>query len=250
MNRTDRLYTLVEELRARAPRSVPARALAAHFEVSTRTIERDLLALQEAGVPIWARPGPGGGYGLNADTTLPPLNLTPAEAAALATALAALPALPFAGAGRSALQKLTAVMAAPSRATAAQLLHQIRVVPGPQGPAAAVSAVAQQALLDAVAVEPTYHDAQGSETVRVVEEGARRGSRRSLQHAPWLVSGGLVLPAPGAAGLPAGPHHPGHPHPRAHHPAPARCRARGPPSRPGPTRPSVTARHPCPGIPT
>jgi len=169
MNRTDRLYALVEELRARAPRTVRAVALAQHFEVSTRTIERDLLALQEAGVPIWARPGPGGGYGLNADTTLPPLNLTPAEAAALATALAALPALPFAGAGRSALQKLTAVMAAPSRATAAQLLHQIRVVPGPQGLAAAVSAVVQQALLDAVAVELTYRDAQGRETVRVVE---------------------------------------------------------------------------------
>jgi len=169
MNRTDRLYALVEELRARAPRTVRAVALAQHFEVSTRTIERDLLALQEAGVPIWAQPGPGGGYGLNVDTTLPPLNLTPAEAAALATALAALPALPFAEAGRSALQKLTAVMAAASRETATQLLHQIRVVSGPQGPAAAVSAVVQQALLDAVAVELTYRDAQDSETVRVVE---------------------------------------------------------------------------------
>ncbi len=75
--------------------------LAERFEVSTRTIERDLLALQEAGVPIWAQPGPGGGYGLNVDTTLPPLNLTPAEAAALATALAATRAMPFADAGRS-----------------------------------------------------------------------------------------------------------------------------------------------------
>ncbi|MBA3450497.1 MAG: HTH domain-containing protein, partial [Chloroflexia bacterium] len=89
MNRTDRLYALVEELRARAPRTMRAAELGARFEVSTRTIERDLLALQEAGVPIWSRPGPGGGYGLNADTTLPPLNLTPAEAAALATAVAA-----------------------------------------------------------------------------------------------------------------------------------------------------------------
>jgi len=72
MNRTDRLYALVEELRARAPRTVRAVVLAQHFEVSTRTIERDLLALQEAGVPIWAQPGPGGGYGLNVETTLPP----------------------------------------------------------------------------------------------------------------------------------------------------------------------------------
>src|SRR5579871_848960 len=112
MNRTERLYALVEELRARAPGLVQARSLAAHFEVTTRTIERDLLALQEAGVPIWAQPGRGGGYSVYADTTLPPLNLTPAEAAAIATALAATRFMPFVPAGRSALQKLTAVMSA------------------------------------------------------------------------------------------------------------------------------------------
>src|SRR5687768_8226980 len=98
MNRTDRLYAMVEELRARAPRLMRAAELAARFEVSIRTVERDLLALQAAGVPIWAQPGPGGGYGLNTDTTLPPLNLTSAEATALATARA----MPFAEAGRSA----------------------------------------------------------------------------------------------------------------------------------------------------
>src|SRR5579871_3257415 len=111
MNRTDRLYALVEELRAHAPRTMRATELAERFEVTTRTIERDLLALQEAGVPIWAQPGPGGGYGLNVDTTLPPLNLTPAEAAAIATALAALGVMPLSGAARSALGKLAAVMA-------------------------------------------------------------------------------------------------------------------------------------------
>src|ERR1700731_1458394 len=95
MNRTDRLYALVEELRSRAPGMMRAAELAKHFEVSTRTVERDLLALQEAGVPIWAQPGPGGGYGLNVDTTLPPLNLTAAEAVAIATALAATRAMPF-----------------------------------------------------------------------------------------------------------------------------------------------------------
>ena len=52
MNRTDRLYALVEELRASAPRARSARRLAERFEVAVRTIQRDLLALQEAGVPI------------------------------------------------------------------------------------------------------------------------------------------------------------------------------------------------------
>jgi predicted DNA-binding transcriptional regulator YafY len=59
VNRTDRLYALVDELRAVAPRARTARQMAARFEVSVRTIERDLGALQQAGVPIYATPGPG-----------------------------------------------------------------------------------------------------------------------------------------------------------------------------------------------
>ena len=77
MNRTDRLDALVEELRAVSPRPRTSSQPAARFEVSVRTIEPDLLALQEAGVPIWAQPGPGGGYTLDAARTLPPVNLTP-----------------------------------------------------------------------------------------------------------------------------------------------------------------------------
>jgi predicted DNA-binding transcriptional regulator YafY len=88
MNRTDRLYALVEELRAAAPRSGCAARLARRFEVSVRTIQRDILALQEAGVPIWATPGPGGGYTIDPGHTLPPLNVSPSEAAAVALAMA------------------------------------------------------------------------------------------------------------------------------------------------------------------
>jgi predicted DNA-binding transcriptional regulator YafY len=185
MNRTDRLYALVEELRGRAPRMVRAAELAKHFEVSTRTIERDLLALQEAGVPIWAQPGPGGGYGLNVDTTLPPLNLTAAEAAALATALAGIRAMPLAEAGRSALKKLAAVMASAPRDTASKLLSHIRVVQGLSGPANSVSDVVQQALIDSVAVELTYRDAQGRETLRVVEPAGIFGTHNGWYLAAW-----------------------------------------------------------------
>lgn len=188
MNRTDRLYAIVEELRARAPRTLRAAELAERFEVSTRTIERDLLALQEAGVPIWARPGPGGGYGLNVETTLPPLNLTPAEAAALATALAATRGMPFAEAGRSALRKLAAVMAAGPKDTATRLVHQIRVVQGPGAldPAASTAAeVIQQALVDAVAVRLVYRDRQERETMRVVEPAGLFGTRSGWFLAAW-----------------------------------------------------------------
>jgi predicted DNA-binding transcriptional regulator YafY len=163
--------------------------LANRFEVSTRTVERDLLALQEAGVPIWAQPGPGGGYSLNVDTSLPPLNLTPAEAAALATALVATRAMPFAEAGRSALKKLASAMAAASKETASRLVSQIRVVPGPDDPSNLVSDevsdVIQRALISAVAVELTYRDAQDRETMRVVEPAGVFGTRTGWYVAAW-----------------------------------------------------------------
>jgi proteasome accessory factor B len=169
MNRTDRLYALVEELRARAPHPMRAADLATRFEVSTRTIERDLLALQEAGVPIWAQPGPGGGYSLNPETTLPPLNLTPEEAVALATALAAMPAMPFADAGRSALGKLAAVMGAASRDTAAYLATRIRVTPFMEQPGSLDWETIRHALLRPEALQITYQDRSGVVTERTVE---------------------------------------------------------------------------------
>jgi predicted DNA-binding transcriptional regulator YafY len=186
VNRTDRLYALVEELRSRAPRMMRATELAARFEVTTRTIERDLLALQEAGVPIWAQPGPGGGYNLNVDTTLPPLNLTPAEAAAIATALAATRSLPFAEAGRSALNKLAGVMAAAPRDTATRLVSHVRVIQGPDnGPVNLVSGVIQQALIDSVVIELTYRDAGARESVRAVEPAGVVGTRNGWYLVAW-----------------------------------------------------------------
>jgi biotin operon repressor len=110
MNRTDRLYAIVEELRAVAPRPRSARWLAARFEVSARTVERDIGALQQSGVPIYAQPGRVGGYTLDPARTLPPVNITAGEAVAIAVALRRLDGTPFAQAAGSALQKLLAVM--------------------------------------------------------------------------------------------------------------------------------------------
>ena len=75
----------------------PQRApLAERFEVSVRTIERDILALQEAGVPISGQVGRRGGYVLDRAMTLPPLNFTPAEAVAMAVGLRRLDDTPWA----------------------------------------------------------------------------------------------------------------------------------------------------------
>jgi predicted DNA-binding transcriptional regulator YafY len=108
VNRTDRLYALVEELRAVAPRPRSARRPAGRFEVSARTVERDLSALQQSGVPIYAQPGRTGGYCLDKARTLPPVNLTPDEAVAMALALRRLEGTPFRATAGSALRKLLA----------------------------------------------------------------------------------------------------------------------------------------------
>jgi predicted DNA-binding transcriptional regulator YafY len=109
VTRTDRLYALVEELRAVAPRPRSARWLAEKFDVSSRTIERDLSALQQSGVPIWAEPGRTGGYSLDPAHTLPPLGFTVDEALAVMISLGTLVTSPFRDAATSALRKVLAV---------------------------------------------------------------------------------------------------------------------------------------------
>jgi predicted DNA-binding transcriptional regulator YafY len=76
MNRTDRLLAIVIELQAH--RSRRAEDLAATFEVSKRTIYRDVLALCEAGVPVISTPGQG--YTLDEGYFLPPLSFDANEA--------------------------------------------------------------------------------------------------------------------------------------------------------------------------
>lgn len=76
MNRTDRLLAIVLELQAK--KQVRAEDLAATFEVSKRTIYRDMLALDESGVPIVSIPGQG--YSLVEGYFLPPLTFSTDEA--------------------------------------------------------------------------------------------------------------------------------------------------------------------------
>ena len=79
MNRVDRLMAMVVHLQGR--RVVRAEELAKHFELSLRTVYRDLAALGEAGIPIVAEPGVG--YSLINGYHLPPVMFTAEEASAL-----------------------------------------------------------------------------------------------------------------------------------------------------------------------
>ena len=170
MNRTDRLYALVEELRACAPRRVSARELAARYEVSVRTIERDIGALQQAGVPIFADVGRSGGYTLDKSRTLPPLNFTPAEAVAVAITLARAGGSPFSRSARTALHKIVTAMSAGDGASARELAARIRfLTPAGSDDPASVPAVLEEAISTRRVVRITYVDRTGAETERDVE---------------------------------------------------------------------------------
>jgi predicted DNA-binding transcriptional regulator YafY len=82
MQRTERLFALAEYLRGRRT-GVTAETLAERFEVTVRTIYRDLDALRAAAMPVAAERGRGGGYALDRSYSLPPVNFTAREAALL-----------------------------------------------------------------------------------------------------------------------------------------------------------------------
>lgn len=148
------------------PRS--ARWLADRFEVSSRTIERDISALQQSGVPIWAEPGRTGGYCLDKSHTLPPVNLTPEEAVAMAVALRQLDGTPFRSAAGSAMRKLVAAMRSDDAAAADALVGSIHLL----DPGAGASSL-PRAVIDALStgrvLRMAYSDRDGRSTTRDVE---------------------------------------------------------------------------------
>lgn len=171
MNRTDRLYALGEELRRAGTKGRSSAQLAATFEVSARTIKRDVLALQESGMPIRVMPGPGGGYVLDSAASLPPVNFTPTQAIAVAAALASTRGTPFTGDGATALAKAFDVLDEGSRRRAKELGARLWINDDPtepppgamRGPAAGARAV-EEALHRRVVVMLDYTDAHGART--------------------------------------------------------------------------------------
>lgn len=79
MNRTDRLNAILIQLQSK--RIVKAQEIANRFDISLRTVYRDIRALEEAGIPIGAEAGIG--YFLSESFHLPPIMFTNNEASAL-----------------------------------------------------------------------------------------------------------------------------------------------------------------------
>jgi predicted DNA-binding transcriptional regulator YafY len=117
VQKSQRLFAIAEYLRARRS-GVTAAELAERFEVTVRTIFRDLEALRGASLPLMAERGRGGGLALDRSYSLPPVNFSAREAALLITAcgwLAEMRVLPFTETLGSALDKVRAALSASSQ---------------------------------------------------------------------------------------------------------------------------------------
>jgi predicted DNA-binding transcriptional regulator YafY len=111
MNRLDRALGMV--LALRGGKAVSAQQLARRFEVSPRTIYRDVETLSALGVPVYAERGRAGGLRLLEGFFLPPIMFTQDEALGLVVGLTFLQAMrsrPFALALDTAEKKLVAAV--------------------------------------------------------------------------------------------------------------------------------------------
>jgi len=88
MNRFDRALGML--LLLRSGRTLSATELARRFEVSPRTIYRDIETLSAVGVPVYAEQGRAGGFRLVEGYFLPPITFSAGEATSLLTGLALL----------------------------------------------------------------------------------------------------------------------------------------------------------------
>lgn len=81
MSKSKRLLDLMMTVNRK--RKFTVKELADEFNVSSRTILRDLQELGELGVPLYSEVGPHGGYQVLNERILPPIAFTEEEAVAI-----------------------------------------------------------------------------------------------------------------------------------------------------------------------
>ncbi|VEG29565.1 helix-turn-helix transcriptional regulator [Actinomyces howellii] len=168
MRRAERLHALSEALRRSGHRGRTAAQLAQELEVSVRTIKRDLAALEASGLPLWSRPGPGGGYGMLNSGTLPPVTLTDAQALSLLAAVAAAPDAPYSDLAAAAVGKIMDVLDPGTRARVDQLATRVWVNRAP-GSLRSTRSACEQAMVEQRVLRIEYVDAHGVASTRDVE---------------------------------------------------------------------------------
>lgn len=159
MRKKSRLFALAEHLRGRRT-GVTAEELAERFSVSVRTIHRDLDALREASLPVQAERGRGGGIALDRAYTLPPVNLSPREAAVLVVLGAyarRLRLIPFEETLAQAIDKVRGALSSSAQRELLQHVERLEFTGVPSPPVQpAVRKAIEQAWFEQCALDVTY----------------------------------------------------------------------------------------------
>lgn len=192
MGRTERLFAITEHLRARRT-GVTSAELAERFEVSERTIFRDLDALRAASVPLSAERGRGGFIALDPGYSLPPVNFTAREAAVLIAAgrfLGEMRVLPFTATLASALDKVRAALSASSQRALLGHLARLSFLGVPARTASpAVRKALEQAWFAGAPLEIRYAGKEATTTRRIRIESVVMDRSETLLNALDLDKG-------------------------------------------------------------
>jgi predicted DNA-binding transcriptional regulator YafY len=150
MNRIDRLSAILIQLQSR--RTVRAQDIAERYDISLRTVYRDIRSLEEAGIPVIGEAGIG--YSLMEGYRLPPVMFTREEATAFITAEKLVTRLTDANNSNSythALDKIRAVLKTADKDYLEHIDHRIEVVRSKRVPDLSIQHNRLQAILNAVA---------------------------------------------------------------------------------------------------
>src|SRR5688572_17271135 len=167
MNRVNRLMGILTFLQSH--KFTMAEKLADRFEVSVRTVYRDIRALEEIGIPVSFENNRG--YFVVQGYFLPPVSFTSGEANALVvmTALAnRFGDNSIARHSYSALQKIRAILRQPDKEKSEYLVDRIKVL-GPAPGANRYLYEVQLAITEKLVLQIEYTDTQNRKTTRSIE---------------------------------------------------------------------------------
>ncbi len=167
MNRVDRLVGILTVLQSH--KYIMAERIADKFEISVRTVYRDIKALGEIGIPVSFEPNKG--YFIVKGYFLPPVSFSTEEANALV--LIASLAERFADGATAknsirALEKIRAVLRSPDRERSERLTTSIKVLNPHQNDNKFLSEI-QDAISNNTILNITYTDVKKSVTQRDIE---------------------------------------------------------------------------------
>ncbi|MEO1199072.1 MAG: YafY family protein [Pseudomonadota bacterium] len=160
MRRADRLFEIIQILRSEA-KPVTADRLAVRLEVSSRTIYRDIAALQAMRTPIEGEAGIG--YVMRSGYDLPPLNFDTDELEAIVVGLGLLSRTGDVGLKRAAERIAMKIEALRSIAPALHVSSWGAPEPDQVDPSRL-----RAAIRDTRKLALSYRDGAGDETVRIV----------------------------------------------------------------------------------